>query len=156
MKLRARAALVTALAGISLSFTLGSARAEVSPGVRAEIDHLVSYVGSSGCEFFRNGSWYEGTKGQSHITDKLNYLLGKDMIRATADFIDKAATQSSMSGQAYKVRCNGVETASAKWLNDELARFRATGGAALAKAPVRVTTVASTAPSAATSVAKIN
>lgn len=158
-----RAALNAALAGATLSVTLLAAipaHAELIPGARAEIDHLLAYVGSSGCEFFRNGSWYEGKKGQSHISDKLNYLLGKDMIKATADFIDMAATQSSMSGQPYKVRCNGTETASAKWLNDELARFRASSGTSLAsagsaKAPVRMTNVAAT-PMTAGPAVKIN
>ena len=143
MQLRA---LTSALAGITLSFTIGSAQAEVPASVRAEVDHLLAYVGSSNCEFFRNGTWYDAKKGQSHIKDKFNFLLGKDMIKATPDFIEQAATKSYMSGQAYKVRCNGVEIASAKWLNDELARHRAgaAGGSTVAaapKAPVRVTTV---------------
>ena len=140
--------LTSALAGITLSLTIGSAQAEVPAAVRAEVDHLLTYVGGSNCEFFRNGSWYDAKKGQSHMSDKLNYLLGKDMIKATSDFIDKAATQSSMSGQPYKVRCKGTEIASAKWLADELARFRATGmpaaSAASAKAPARLIDVAAT------------
>lgn len=142
-----RAALTSALAGITLSLTIGSAQAEVPAGVRAEIDHLLAYVGGSGCQFFRNGTWHDAKKGRSHITDKFNFLLGRDVIKATTDFIDHAATKSSMSGEAYKVRCDGVEIASAKWLNDELARYRAGAGAAstsaatAAKAPVRVTTV---------------
>ena len=157
-----RAALNAAVAGVTLSVTLFAAvpaHAELAPGARVEIDHLLAFVGNSGCEFFRNGEWYESRKGQSHISDKLNYLLGKDMIKATADFIDKAATQSSMSGQAYKVRCNGVESASAKWLGDELARFRATStsvaSAGSARAPVRMTNVAAT-PVTAGSTVKIN
>ena len=136
--MKIRAAVHAALAGAALSFTLAAvpAQAELAAGVRAEIDHLVAFVGASGCEFYRNGSWYEGRKGQSHISEKLAYLLNRDMIQATTDFIDKAATQSSMSGQAYKVRCNGgAEIASAKWLNDELTRFRAT---AVAKGPAKL------------------
>ena len=146
-----RTALNAALAGATLCVTLLApvpAQAEIAAGARAEIDHLLAFVGNSGCEFFRNGSWYESRKGQSHMSDKLNYLLGKDMIKATSDFIDKAATQSSMSGQPYKVRCKGTEIASAKWLADELARFRATGmpaaSAASAKAPARLIDVAAT------------
>ena len=139
-------ALPSALAGVTLSLAVGSAQAEVPAAVRAEVDHLLAYVGGSNCEFFRNGTWYDAKKGQSHIKDKFNFLLGKDMIKATPDFIDQAATKSYMSGEPYKVRCNGVEIASAKWLGDELARYRAGGAsastvAAAAKAPVRVTTV---------------
>ena len=146
-----RTALHAALAGATLSGTLLAsvpAQAELAPGARAEIDHLLAFVGNSGCEFFRNGTWHESRKGQSHMSDKLNYLLGKDMIKAASDFIDNVATQSSMSGQPYKVRCKGTEIASAKWLGDELARFRASGtpaaSAASAKASVGLTNVAAT------------
>ena len=96
MKVRA---VLNAAVGATLSLALlasAPARAELSVGTRAEIDHLVAYVGGAGCEFYRNGSWYEGMKGQSHITDKLNYLLGKDMIKATGDFIDKASMGLTM------------------------------------------------------------
>ena len=146
-----RTTLNAALAGATLCVTLLAsvpAQAELAPGARAEIDHLLAFVGNSGCEFFRNGAWHEGRKGQSHMSDKLNYLLDKDMIKSAPDFIDKVATQSSISGQPYKVRCRGTEIASAKWLGDELARFRASGtpaaSAASAKAPVRVTNAAAT------------
>jgi hypothetical protein len=124
-----RIARSAAIAAFALSFTAFGlpAQAEVPAAAKAEIDHLLAYVGNSGCEFYRNGSWYDGKRGQSHLSDKFNYLLGTDMIKTAADFIDKAATQSSMSSLEYKVRCNGGEpVASAKFLNDELARFRAT------------------------------
>src|SRR5947207_2016635 len=84
-----------ALAALAFSTSLfGSlpAVAEVPAGTKAEIDHLIAFVGDSGCEFYRNGSWYDGKKGQSHISDKYNWLLGRDMIQTTGDFIDKAAT----------------------------------------------------------------
>src|SRR5689334_6145393 len=93
-----------AIAAFAFSTSLvGSlpARAEVPAAAKAEIDHLLTYVGNSGCEFYRNGSWYDGKKGQSHLSDKFNYLIGNNMIQTASDFIDKAATQSSMSGQAY-------------------------------------------------------
>ena len=123
-----------ALSVLFLSFGTftGSARAEIPTVVKAEIEHLVSYVGGSGCEFYRNGSWYDGRQGAEHLQTKLNWLAGRNMIQATQDFIEKAATQSSLSNLAYKVRCNGGEPiASAKWLSDELLRFRA-----IAKKPV--------------------
>ena len=47
------------------------------------------------------------------------------MIQVASDFIEKAATQSSFSNLAYKVRCGSAEPVpSAQWLNAELARFR--------------------------------
>src|SRR6185369_14376451 len=35
------------------------ALAETPAAVKAEIDHLLTFVGNSGCEFYRNGSWYD-------------------------------------------------------------------------------------------------
>lgn len=91
-----------------------------------EINHLLDRVGQSGCEFYRNGIWYKGNLGQVHLRDKYEWLVRKDMISAAADFIDKAASQSSMTGLAYRVRCKGQEEMLTKqWLTEELMRFRA-------------------------------
>jgi len=147
-----------AAAALAFSLTaaagLGStpALAEIPGTAKTEIDHLLAYVSGSGCEFYRNGSWYDSKKGAEHLQMKLDYLSGRNMIQAAADFIDKAATQSSMSSLAYKVRCAGGEpVTSAKWLNDELVRFRGvTAGAATPKA----TNVATTSAAASTVVAK--
>ena len=92
-----------------------------------EINHLLDRVANSGCEFYRNGIWFKGNLGQSHLRDKYEYLVKKDMIGAATDFIDKAATASSMTGIAYRVRCKGQEDVlSNQWLTDELKRYRAT------------------------------
>jgi hypothetical protein len=148
-----------AAAALALSLTaaagLGStaAQAEAPAAAKLEIDHLVAYVAGSGCEFYRNGSWYDSKKGAEHLQMKLDYLSGRNMIQAAADFIDKAATQSSMSSLAYKVRCAGAEpVASAKWLNDELARFR--GLTARGSGETKATTVATTPASAVAVVAR--
>ena len=91
-----------------------------------EINHLLERVGNSGCDFYRNGIWYKGNLGQSHLREKYHWLVNKDMITAASDFIDKAASGSSMTGLAYRVRCNGQEDVLSKqWLNDELTRYRA-------------------------------
>jgi Family of unknown function (DUF5329) len=91
-----------------------------------EINHLLERVAESGCEFYRNGIWFKGNLGQAHLRDKYEYLAKRDMISAATDFIDKAASQSSMSGLAYRVRCNGQEEMLSKqWLTEELMRYRA-------------------------------
>lgn len=91
-----------------------------------EINHLLDHVGESGCEFYRNGIWYKGNLGQVHLRDKYEYLVMRDMISAATDFIDKAASQSSMTGLAYRVRCKGQEEMLTKqWLTEELIRYRA-------------------------------
>ena len=102
------------------------ARAEPPVNVQREINFLLSYIGSSGCEFYRNGTWSDSKTAQTHLRDKYNYLVAGNQINTTEDFIEKAATKSSLSGQSYKVRCNGSATVSSKqWLRDELRRIRA-------------------------------
>jgi len=93
--------------------------------VRVEVDYLLQDVGTSGCEFYRNGSWYDGRRAQAHLLSKYEYLVARNLIGSAEDFIDKAATKSSLSGQAYKIRCPGhAVVESNQWLRDALARYR--------------------------------
>jgi uncharacterized protein DUF5329 len=104
-----------------------AARAEPSPGVLQEIDHLLRFIEESGCDFNRNGTWHDAKTAQAHVRFKYEYLLARDEIKTTEDFIDKAATGSSvLFGQPYSVRCdNDPPLASNQWLRSELARYRA-------------------------------
>jgi hypothetical protein len=88
-----------------------------------EIDHLLAFVGSSGCTYVRNGKQYESAEAREHIERKYDYI--KDRISSTEEFIRYAATESSISGEPYKVICEGDEEPSADWLQRELARYRA-------------------------------
>ena len=59
---------------------------------------------------------------RAHLRYKYDALLKHDQIGTAEDFIDKAATKSSLSGLAYKVRCpGGPELSSGQWLRDALA-----------------------------------
>lgn len=101
------------------------AHAEPPTTVQIEVNFLLDYVESSGCEFYRNGTWHDSKSAQVHLRDKYKYLVAKDLVNTTEDFIEKAATESSFSGQPYNVRCNGGTTVTSnQWLRDELARFR--------------------------------
>ncbi|MGC2458878.1 MAG: DUF5329 domain-containing protein [Gallionellaceae bacterium] len=101
------------------------ARAEPPVNVQIEVNFLLGYVEGSGCEFYRNGSWYDSKAAQQHLRDKYKYLAAGNQINTTEDFIEKAATKSSFSGQPYGVKCkDGVSVTSSQWLRDELARFR--------------------------------
>ena len=77
-----------------------------------EIQHLLRYVESSGCEFERNGTVYDSKEARSHIERKYNYV--GSWVDETEDFIKYAATESSMSGRKYQVICNGKQQASAR------------------------------------------
>ena len=102
------------------------AYAEPPASVRQEINHLLRYIADSGCEFKRNGAWNNATAAESHVRGKYDFLTKFSMIDTTKDFIDKAATQSSFSGQPYEIRCGGdLPMLSSVWLNHELARYQA-------------------------------
>jgi hypothetical protein len=101
------------------------ARADPPPSVQAEVNSLLAQIDKSGCQFYRNGSWYGPTAAQTHLRDKYDYLLQRNLIDTTEQFIERAATKSSFSGEQYQVRCNdGVAVKSSQWLHDELGKLR--------------------------------
>lgn len=92
---------------------------------RQEIAHLLDYVGQSGCQFNRNGSWHDSKAAREHLQEKYDYLQRRKLVPDTKAFIERAATQSSMSGKSYLIRCgSGQPVTSAQWLNAELERYR--------------------------------
>lgn len=105
------------------------ANAERPPlNAHTEIEYLLKYIETSGCSFYRNGTWYDGTRARAHLRTKYDYLAGRQLIGSAEDFIDKAATKSSLSGKPYKIRCgDGVEVESGPWLHRVLAQYRASG-----------------------------
>ena len=95
-----------------------AAIAAQSATTHAEIAHLIDAVERSNCEFLRNGSWYDARQAASHLRNKYQLLSATDQIASAEDFISKAASQSSFSGQAYGLRCTGgALVSSAQWLN---------------------------------------
>ena len=99
--------------------------AELPQSVMQEIEQLLGALGSSGCRFYRNGSWYGAADAQAHLTKKYEYLRRKKLIESAEDFIAKGGTESSKSGKPYQVQC-GQEGAveSAAWLQAALRRLR--------------------------------
>jgi hypothetical protein len=110
---------------LGLTF-LSVARGAVPMTAQTEINYLLGFVESSGCEFYRNGSWYDSKGAQMHLRHKYEMLAAREQINTAEDFIEKAATKSSLSGQPYQVRCRGHDAVSSNpWLRDVLARYRA-------------------------------
>ena len=64
------------------------------------------------------------TRFPGSSSEKLDYLLDKDLIDSPEQFIKRGASESSFSGEPYRVRCQGAEQLSAEWLNAELKRLR--------------------------------
>jgi hypothetical protein len=116
-----RALLVATLLAAS-----ATAVAAPPPATQREIAGLFSTLEHSGCRFARNGSWYDAGKARAHLQQKYDYLLRRNAVTRTEDFIDLAATRSSMSGRAYLVQCPGSPAVeSGPWFRRALVKIRA-------------------------------
>ena len=83
------------------------------------------FLETSGCQFNRNGSWHSAAEAATHIRKKYNYLVRKKLLTDTESFIKKAASESSISGKPYTVKCEGqADINSALWFDQELANYR--------------------------------
>lgn len=98
----------------------------ISDQARAEVSYLLNYLRSSGCHFNRNGTWYTAPEAADHLNQKYAHLLKKGLVGSAEDFISRAATESSISGKAYHVKCAAAaEAESGPWLGAVLAEYRA-------------------------------
>lgn len=102
------------------------AGAEIEAGVRAEIEALFARLETSHCEFQRNGKAYSASDARAHLLRKLAYLEAKGTVSSTEQFIELAASKSSLSGKSYLVLCpSTAPLLSATWLISELHDLRA-------------------------------
>ncbi len=115
---------VLSLLFITSPLLIGSNVLEASPATEQEIGHLLHFIASSECIFIRNGSPYPAGSASAHIERKYHYV--KARIKTTEDFITRAASESSSSGNPYQVNCAGKESLSKAWLLEELRRYRQT------------------------------
>lgn len=109
-----------------LSLTAFAVPAAPAANAQREIDALVAGLGDSGCEFERNGRWYDAKAARAHLQKKYDYLRKRGLADTPELFIERGASKSSMSGKAYRVRCPGkaVETAE-RWFRQRLQALRA-------------------------------
>ena len=123
---RARLRPLAVLAVLAVSAAPLLCHAQLSPSARKEIDGLLTAVGSSGCEFMRSGKAHPAAEAQQHLQKKYDYLATRDKLNSTEDFILKAATRSSMTGEAYGIRCGTApQQPSEDWLKARLKEIRA-------------------------------
>lgn len=114
----------------ALAFATLTHAAALAPAARAEIDSLLSRLAASGCQFKRNGSWHTAVEAQAHLRRKLDYLAGKGAVSSAEQFIERAASTSSVSGRAYQVKCGShPPVSSGTWLRAELQGLRAAASA---------------------------
>ncbi|WP_353100266.1 YfeK family protein [Stenotrophomonas lactitubi] len=113
------------LVALALALASGVAGAAPSADARREITQLIGSLDGSQCQFQRNGSWYGPADARAHLQRKYDYLQKKDMVDTAEQFIERAASQSSMSGKAYRIRCPGQpEQTSAAWFGARLQSLR--------------------------------
>lgn len=114
------------LFGLSLLFAAAIAAAPPTAAARAEIDALLAALGDSGCRFERNGDWHDAVEARAHLQRKLDHLLKRGAIANAEEFIERAASRSSISGDVYHVKCgDAAAVASGEWLSGRLAALRA-------------------------------
>jgi hypothetical protein len=113
-----------ALLVFALSWSLSLA-ADIDVKAQTEIGYLLNQLQQSKCRFGRNGSWYDADEAVFHIDRKYQYLLKRNAIRSTENFVERAASRSSVSGQPYRVQCGeSAVVESAEWFRAELDMFR--------------------------------
>lgn len=105
------------------------ASAQDAARAEAEVRRLLDFVGASGCQFQRNGEWHDAKAARAHLERKYDYLRQRRLAPSAEAFIERAATESSLSGKPYQARCgNARPIPSAQWLTAELKRLRADQG----------------------------
>ncbi|MEL1264134.1 DUF5329 domain-containing protein [Pseudoxanthomonas putridarboris] len=99
-----------------------------SPQAKQEIQQLMDSLSDSQCEFQRNGTWHGRAEARRHLQRKYDYLLKKDLVDTAEQFIERAASASSLSGRAYQVRCPGQPVQPAgDWFRRRLDALRGSG-----------------------------
>lgn len=117
--------LLALLLAVPVTLPLASLAEEPNAAVQREIDHLLGFVHASTCDFYRNGKWYPASEALEHIRMKYRYVQKRGLVKSAEDFINYAASESSISGKPYKVRCGDTkEILSSDWLLLELRNFR--------------------------------
>lgn len=111
------------LGAVAATITIALSHAAFAESsAKSEIDHLLNFVATSSCTFVRNGTEYPPDKARDHLASK--YQFAGSRISSAEEFIKYLATQSSMSGELYHVKCGKTDAPSGVWLTDELNRFR--------------------------------
>ena len=101
------------------------AHAAPDPQAQREIAQLIGSLDGSTCQFQRNGSWHDAAAARAHLQRKYDYLLKKKLVDTPEQFIERAASQSSMSGKPYRIRCPGQpEQTAAAWFGARLQALR--------------------------------
>jgi len=114
----------TYFASLCLMFTC-NLHAATATEVNTEIHQLLQQLEVSGCQFNRNGTWYSSAEAKTHLLRKLDYINRKGTINNSEQFIELAASKSSISGKPYQVKCGNHNPSNSQiWLISTLNQMR--------------------------------
>ena len=106
-----------------LSFLLFYGSVTAQADQKTEITHLLGYIKATECTYIRNGTSHSGIQAAAHIQKKYDYY--KNDIASAEDFIRLSATESTMFGNKYYIKCSGSpKIESGIWLLKELTQYR--------------------------------
>ena len=87
-----------------------------------EIEHLLSFIGNSGCDFMRNGGKHSAKDAESHL--RMKYRRGSRYVSSADEFVTRIASKSSWSRKPYRVHCPDTGSQPSRdWLGKELRNF---------------------------------
>jgi Family of unknown function (DUF5329) len=111
-------------AGLILALLLGAAQTQAKADAQAtlEIEYLLDFVATSGCQFTRNGSAHDPEGAAEHL--RLKFRKGGKYVDTAEHFIDRLASESSWTGRDYSVNCDGETFATGPWLHEALENYR--------------------------------
>ena len=114
------------ICGFAWTLPIPVVRAAAPPlFVQQEISYLIADVAASGCEFYRNGKWYDAVQAAAHLREKYGNPFISAHLSSAEEFIDRVATRSTLSGVDYAIRCqNSAVVPSSNWFLSRLAAYR--------------------------------
>ncbi len=124
---RCTASIATVLCALLALAAPASARqqARTAPA-DAEVRALIAALGQSGCRFQRNGRWHAAEAARAHLQRKYDVARKRGLEGTAEDFIEAAASRSSVTGKPYRVACPGhAELDAGDWFRRQLALTRA-------------------------------
>jgi hypothetical protein len=86
---------------------------------QTQIDALIAAIETSGCRMERNGTAHDAKAAAAHLRMKLEKAGAR--VQTAEQFIDRVAAGSSVSGEPYRVLCEGRPPQPARdWLRARL------------------------------------
>lgn len=89
----------------------------------SEIDFLLDSVVTSDCVFVRNGKTHDAIAARDHL--QMKRKRGKRYFDSAEEFIERLASKSSWSGDAYLIQCGSEPQQTANtWFTALLEKYR--------------------------------